>query len=112
MTEPNWTPGPWAVDDMGAAQQPVIRSDDGLCVASVGNAEPWSKAKHRWLADAHLIASAPTLFEALEAFVEFAGSEIIEEGCRGKSDPGCPSCMAIKVVDRARSALAKARGEA
>lgn len=63
-------------------------------------------------ADAHLIAAAPDMAEALEAFVEFAVPELIEEGCRGKSDPGCPSCMAIEIVDRARSALARARGEA
>lgn len=110
MTEPTHTEGPWKTC---LPDETLIFGADGNQVATTWQGrDDYDINCERRAADAHLIAAAPDLAEALEAFVEFAESEIIEEGCRGKSDPGCPSCMAIKVVDRARSALAKARGEA
>lgn len=80
MTERNWTPGPWF---MGGSN--VYTSSDEPSVAVM--------VRHRaeWEDNAHLIAAAPDMYEALEACVQ--------DGLFGE------------VFHKACDALAKARGE-
>lgn len=55
------TQGPWFVDKQGA---PTIRQADGTVISGVPNN----------YADAHLIAAAPDLLDALKALVDTYGS--------------------------------------
>lgn len=100
MTERKWTPGPWVYrphkyDDWG-----LVRGSDDYPVASASICRATEEEKdncrrdHRDPAEAnaHLIAAAPDLYEALEYLLNNA------DLTRGD-----------KIV--AREALAKARGE-
>ena len=58
-------------------------------------------------ADAHLIAAAPELYEALEYWLEHQGDEC-PDGFRSM-DEHC--CWEMRAMRQARAALAKARGE-
>ena len=78
------TPGPWKVD------RPYIRGA-GRAIASL---ESWHNEVED-AANAHLIAAAPELYEALENLIDFL--------FHGKKN-----CQAIL---RAKAALAKARGD-
>ena len=89
MTERKWTPGPWDADDM------AVRTNDKALVSLVYGNGDGSLFK----ANAHLIAAAPELYEALKLFVDATPK-------LDMSDP----CM-VERVNRARAALAKARGE-
>lgn len=80
--ERKWTPGPWVVN-----RERGIRGAGGECVASTYCAGP--------VDDAHLIAAAPDLYEALE---DLAADMIVHM-----------DDLTIAVV---HNALAKARGEA
>lgn len=94
MTE-KWTPGPWKVFvfDPTNAKNPNI----GLwTVEGLTNV-----ANHCTMYDAHLIAAAPELYEAL---FEIA-NETIQDDC---GEPDCPDCQPWR---KAAAALAKARGE-
>lgn len=65
------TPGPWHADmmeDDHPSMPPRVYSDQKL-VACTGNGEDWTKVGGRWEADAHLIAAAPDMYEALEAIL-------------------------------------------
>lgn len=84
MSERKWTPGPWAVRDARG-----IRGANGECVASTYCAAPAE--------DAHLIAAAPDLYEALKRAAMW-----IEAG-NDRTGPVLRQCYA---------ALDKARGEA
>lgn len=94
MSETRFTPGTWAAESH--LREPgmwTVVASDLFFVASV--------AKE---ADAHLIAAAPDLYRALEAFAAVP----IEGG-----DPPDDVIVRIEggVIRRARAALAKARGE-
>jgi hypothetical protein len=97
------TPGPWHTGDINEHGAITIYSDESNYVASAYLAR-WSSA---WtpeetlhspdnveaVANAHLIAAAPDLLAACEAYIEWrADMEVIQE--------------------RMRAAIAKARGEA
>lgn len=89
-TEARFTPGPWAInpDEYGIEFQ--IEGGDAR-LADVFDIR----------ANAHLIAAAPDLYAALEALLENNLGPQVDDG--GAWDSCC---------DMARSALAKARGEA
>ena len=92
MSERKWTPGPWAVRDARG-----IRGANGECVASTYCAAPAE--------DAHLIAAAPDLYEALEQ----ARDTILELiNARNSEAEGSDEDW----VGGINAALAKARGEA
>lgn len=97
-----WTPGPWRVSKKNprrvAADHRMIttiyHSNNGLG-ATPAQAVELTMA----LADARLIAAAPDLYEALEEAL--ANIEAREEALAGEE----------AFVERARAAIAKARGE-
>ena len=86
-----WTKGPWHVPKArGCAHGPVDKNDVPV-VTWTGMARP---RQENGMANAHLIAAAPDLYEALEAMLD----ECVDDE------------FAPHVMD-ARAALAKARGE-
>lgn len=80
----SYTPGPWRVE------RPYIRGA-GRVIASLES----GRDKAEDAANAHLIAAAPELYEALVNLMDFL--------FHGKKDR--------QMILRARAALAKARGE-
>ena len=86
MAEPKYTKGPWEnVDDA------YIEAANGTVVVNEMNT---ALPDEQITANAHLIAAAPELYEALEAMLRFG-------------DIGSRAAAEIK----AHAALAKARGE-
>ena len=119
MMAPKWTPGPWETRPGNKSifvVQPHQFIEHGIYVAEVSK-EAWHPMGLEEMgaardANAHLIAAAPELYEAL-AFVEcgFCHNQIGYTGpgtqpLAERDWRGCPTCS------KARAALAKARGEA
>lgn len=90
-TNPKWTPGPWVVDD---ALDVVVRGTTNI-VALCFRTNPQGEA------NAHLIAAAPDLYEALE-MVRDADDDARADGLNGLN------ALARRRID---CALTKARGE-
>lgn len=67
MSEKKWTPGPWIVE-AGALDYPNIISED--CGEVVGN-EGFYSERERDYHNANLMATAPELYEALEAAMDY-----------------------------------------
>lgn len=88
MSETKWTPGPWRV----GIDRRAIWDDEDRCIA-VAKSET-----HQLEANARLIAAAPDLYEALG---DVAGLLMLHAG----------DGIATKAIDRARAAMAKARGD-
>lgn len=80
MTERKWTSGPWVVNDVS------VRAKNGSLVSLV-----YANGEGAMNDNAHLIAAAPDLYEALAVIVSFGVDEAS--------------------LDTAYDALAKARGE-
>lgn len=88
-SETKWTPGPWYVEGKGIAA--VVRGGD-MTIVAVRHRLPGRRHED----NAHLIASAPKLHEALAEFVPELQSGKLTEAER---------------IEKARTALASARGE-
>ena len=92
MNKPAHTPGPWHITRYNDLQYSISNSEDGY--------------DEQWIADdideanAHLIAAAPAMYEALkyvlDAYAPYA-------------DPGMPQELFI-AVQKAKTALAQAEG--
>lgn len=94
MTERKWTPGPWEK----TSESGEIASREGVYIArAIGTVTEEGKA------NAHLIAAAPDLYEALE----WAEDELASYA----PDPSCRSKITDDILVRVRTALDKARGE-
>jgi len=95
--ENKWTPGPWRVDDDGVDYPLIIGNDEKYVCEILFHPQPSQQ-----VANAHLIAAAPDLYEALET----AESCIVDVvGAFGVKVPD-------EILQEIRAALAKARGEA
>lgn len=94
MSEKKWTPGPWTLDT--SEKWPQVYANETVISSSTERIE-----------DAHLIAAAPDLYEALEELLEHG----IIGGHSGRSDDDEPcddeDCATCKV----QAVLAAARGE-
>ena len=93
MTETKWTKGPWNLVWWGNEQYPyplsILADGDGAWIARDGTVSS--------VANAHLIAAAPDLYAALDGLIA----------------PGDGGVFATRnLIDAAKAALAKARGEA
>lgn len=84
------TPGPWAVTARNSRR--VTRQGKMICTAVLHNCASGAKDEAEAEANAHLIAAAPELYEALKLVVQRCGPNSTD-GAIG------------------RAALAKARGE-
>lgn len=89
------TPGPWAAAPIGGGRWAVtvsqMRNED-VGAAGFGKA------------DAHLIAAAPELLEALDGMLEVYGGENDEDGLPKHE-------VELNLIAFARAAIAKARAE-
>ena len=104
---PAWTAGPWQ----------IFTTPDGQKLIGIGDAEAggiahpnyslWRDGPERE-ANAHLISAAPDLAEALEAFLAL---KQWENGCATPGKPTDDELDAIVALYRAKTAMAKARGE-
>jgi len=108
VSVPAFTPGPWTTDYCDSVhQQYEIVSPKGYTVATVlptSEKGTLSDARDNDKADAHLIASAPDLYEALVEYVSAFGQALEAHNI--------PFGAAQRHSDRkARAALRKARGE-
>lgn len=94
MAETKFTPGPWTVAR--------IHSNGNWLSMIVGDCKPIAEVNCDCLeaSDAHLIAAAPDLYEALEEIVENA--VVYYEGSMD---------IYSEAIENARNAMAKARGE-
>lgn len=91
--EKRWTPGPWCAWDRGIGWEVFCGPDQGVKPGLRLNDEHRNTFEE---ADAHLIAAAPELYEALERLLKIQTLEPLHV------------CHPINI---ARKALAKARGE-
>lgn len=105
MTKPAFTPGPWEAS-LEAARfiiQHIPQYGMGKrAIAYTGGAEPANPF------NAHLIAAAPEMFEALERLFTVTVSMKFE---RGDGPPILNDAAYDKALAATRTALAKARGE-
>lgn len=111
MSEPGWTKGPWKVRSQKYDDWGIVRSADGnvVALAREGRFVPEDEyAKHRkdktdpCAANAHLIAAAPCLHDALTDILRMLEAAYMQLGM-GTADN--------KRIVKARTALSRARGE-
>ena len=93
-----YTPGPWKRQDWAV----LCKNDTVVC-----NVLPWdtSGCREEDHTNAHLIAAAPELYEALEAVVAWAGQ------VAGDCEDDTQAYLEEESIRRAEHALAKARGD-
>jgi hypothetical protein len=102
MSEPKFTKGPWRLDNDGD-----VCEASGITIAFPQKPDPDPELDLLPIvemdANAHLIAAAPDLYEALDTLTCVVGLTAIKY----------PGQLAVlqEAVDGARVALAKARGE-
>lgn len=105
MSENKWTPGPWRIEEEHDGKPPHVTRYFWIG-AQKGRApvdNEWAILKE---ADAHLIAAAPAMAEALENIL-MRYVDMVNSGDCGHWDPETE----IFVIE-ARAALSLARGEA
>ena len=98
QNETKFTPGPWFTKREGWSTVYVEARIDGGMIQEVAACGPTDAGQDQQQANAHLIAAAPELYEALDALIK-----LYEE------DDGCRE---LPEYISARTALSKARGEA
>lgn len=115
MTEAKHTPGPWRVPDQTYRRHLTVETSDKIdvfdgmvaCPGSGGSVSytdtictlGW-QGTPEWEANARLIAAAPDLLEALERCLNFIENTESEMG------------DTLECGDKARAAIARAKGEA
>jgi hypothetical protein len=115
MEKPNFTPGPWTVGEIsdtggydcmtaGVTAGPVTLDAADYGQARISDLPYYIEEK--MLADAHLIAAAPELYEALAVILD-AHDSYLEDVPLARDNPDPIS----DAIEAARHVLAKARGE-
>ena len=117
MSKPKWTPGPWRA----SVEEPPFRIGDclqgqqiwGRCRIAFTERQNVGAAQEA--ANAHLIAAAPDLYEALLVAETFVAAELETRESSLLPDPGPEEAEYITdarmTLNAIRAALTKARGE-
>lgn len=108
MNATKWTPGPWVFVPEG--DESLSRHDMGgfrsadrwVCMFGDSRAYYPSEGTPPDIEDAHIIAAAPELYEALVAMT------VLASGPAG----GVTQAQKVEIIARANAVLAKARGDA
>jgi hypothetical protein len=107
MSEKKYTPGPWKVSEHSDEEESAVYSPNdsiGLQVCGMRPLQSCANVQYISLeqreANAHLIAAAPELLEALEKIVKEGRDYMDRRGCRK-----------IWWIDEAEQAIRKAHGE-
>ena len=100
MSEPKFTPGPWQWSMVSGDYRTLVNEELDTIIDSAGTEDMWLCSENID-ANASLIAAAPELFELLK--------EALEDWDETNFDEEYP--YRIDWADKARAALAKARGE-
>ena len=101
MAETKFTPGPWSIfGPLSDKHEPAYRVSAERTLSLTVSPCPDGFVHGENKANAHLIAAAPELYEALEEIVENA--VVYYEGSMD---------IYSEAIENARNALAKARGE-
>ena len=107
--QPKWTPGPWASDYLDQNGQRVVSGQHiEICTCwhhSVGSIEKEMEA------NAHLIAAAPDLYEALAPLYAVAIDRAVDAP-EWRDKDTVSVLISIGELRAIRAALAKARGAA
>ena len=99
----NWTPGPWAID--GWHTSAVIAKLPDESYVRVADCDTPSFPNLDWKANAHLIAAAPAMYEALRNAAEWLNDMSCEHGTE-QDDGMSKDCVVCQV----NAALAQAEG--
>lgn len=108
------TKGPWKVN----AEDTSVYTENGQM--HVADVRGWGTLRYKrsgeaeYLANARLIAAAPELLEALERVVKLDAHGCLTRDCPHKTGRECAEELATvlaEMIDRARYAIEKARGE-
>jgi len=91
-----FTPGPWKIQKSISGVHPIAAPGIRAHITYVNDVE-----------NAHLIAAAPEMYEALEALIS-AMDDVLYNADRV---PDCIVAVAQEAMDKANAALKKARGE-
>ncbi|WP_206208253.1 hypothetical protein [Xanthomonas oryzae] len=108
----NWTPGPWRLMLTAAAAGLHYRAQRPRCCVvctARRSTDTWAGISDtQALTNAHLVAAAPDLYEALETLIQkgasFRETVVETRGVRGMDEHDA-------ALSKAENALAKARGE-
>lgn len=120
MNATKFTPGPWAIDPATRPAEVCTiyglpeSETDGQGFAYVrGALGYWEAEEEENMANAHLIAAAPELYEALvEAEKDLVAAQVNARRAAAHDPAWAGVSEAIQPsVDRARAARARARGE-
>jgi len=106
--EKKYTPGPWKVKKQSPSQIGIRANSHFVAFLNYGALNPNLDVQQ--VANAHLIAAAPELYEAAQAVLKFIFDEYgSEEWVASHGDPVAPEARAVR--DALAAALAKAEGE-
>ena len=96
----SYTPGPWIHEATSEAQ--LIKSKQGYLIAEVAQDETYDYAAdmREAEANAHLIASAPELLEALKE-VEWSNGGFCPQCARGPVSGHAPKCVVGMAIAKA-----------
>ena len=106
MTNPQYTPGPWEIDNAFKTST-VITNDTDMVICQIHGLGPGANA------DGRLITAAPDLLEALRMWMEIHDKPAGFIGKFGKSLDAAIEAQQLKIdaaADAARAAIAKATG--
>lgn len=100
------TKGPWVARESGGRGEWAIRREAAEIAGDVATVHRWNGLES---ANAHIIAAAPDLLEALEALLAFS-SDFHMRDCALRADAPVCSCGVATAQRNARAAIARATG--
>ena len=104
MSEEKFTKGPWEAR-LAMSHSHQVRGDNGYASICTMSAWLWSDPREESIANAHLIAAAPELYDACTPLAQIL-ERAVEEGAANLT-----LIITREMAERILLALSKARGE-